>query len=223
MIETCKHLSCKFNPSTIFTCSDEITLIFPALNNSTEVNDDDNKETKTFMYSGRIQKIVSIASSFTSVTFYNAIKNQCSNDPILLDFIDKNKPYFDARIHNVKNDVEVLENIIWRSNYDYRRNSIAMFAQKYLPKSELYKLSCKRAIELLKDKGYYWDELDPKYKFGTFIKKKIIEKTVIIKGETIMVERKVPIEINRQIKHINDENVNFLISKIIEKDNKIDL
>lgn len=211
MVKTCIQLLTTFNPSTVFTCSDEITLIFPSVN---EINDDKN-EKRVLMFSGRVQKIASLAAGLASVTFDRSIREECQDDKTILDHLEKSIPYFDARVHNVESEKVALENVIWRSDHDFRRNSVSMCAFEHFSKKELFKVSTKEMINKLKEIGFMWDDLPPRFKYGTFIKRENYEKEVEIKGELIKAVRTRPVELSFRINKLSDENINFLMSKTL--------
>lgn len=214
MIKTCNQLLCTFNPSTIFTCSDEITLVFPRLNDPKEKN----SEKRVLMFSGRVQKIASLAAGLASVTFDRSIREECHDDQSILKHLENHIPYFDARVHNVESDQVALENIIWRSEYDFRRNSVTMFACEYIPKKELFKVSTKDMVNKLKERGYIWDDLPPRFKYGTYIKRESYEKEVQINGEIIKAMRTRPVELSFRLSKVSDENINFLMSKTLPEE-----
>src|SRR5690606_2608120 len=79
MVNTSKDLLLKFNARTVYTQSDEITMIFPRLKQ--KKTDDEEKETKTdkkkkkeeeekvLPFSGRAQKIATLAAGYCSARF----------------------------------------------------------------------------------------------------------------------------------------------------------
>jgi len=97
MTETTKDLLNVFNPTTAFTCSDEITLLFPSMpilntedieenletpNEEDEIKQD-TKETKerkkeepTIMFSGKISKLISLTAGYASARFNRHMAKQ---------------------------------------------------------------------------------------------------------------------------------------------------
>jgi len=140
-IDLCKE----FNAITGYTQSDEITLIL-------------NKQSENHIYSGRIQKIVSLIASFTSIRFNYYLNN-------------KTLAWFDARVFGIKDESEVFNSILWRYR-DCIRNSKSAFAGTYCNHKNLMNKNSDERIEfcLIKtDKD--WNLINNKYKYGIFIKK----------------------------------------------------
>ena len=84
MIETSFDLLEKFRPTTAYTHSDEITLIFPAL------TEEDKKNGTTLSFNGRIQKFATLLASYCSIRFNYHIQKQPSfpdDKPIVFIFI----------------------------------------------------------------------------------------------------------------------------------------
>lgn len=82
MTETAKQLLLEFNPATVYTCSDEITLIYPVEpwdpNAPVEEKDkeDAKEKEKVLFFNGKIQKIASLTSAFASVCFDRALNSE---------------------------------------------------------------------------------------------------------------------------------------------------
>ena len=225
MAETCKALMETFRPSTIFTCSDEITLVFPALNKV------DDPEPRVPIFSGRVQKITSLASGLASITFDRHITKLCQDNQKLLEHIGRLPPYFDARIHVVESDMDALENIVWRCHYDYKRNSVSTCAFAHFSKKQLFKVSTNQKLEKLRSIGHPWESLPNVFKYGLFIKKESHEVTMMVdknnklfkslahdenvEDGTITVTRTRTVQLSFELKDLNEENIHFIMSKTL--------
>lgn len=119
--------------STIYTCSDEVSLIIP--------------KSSDVIYSGRIQKICSVLASFLSVKFLQHLTKLCTAEKQMYierkswDQIQKNLEegvLFDARVFNLPSDEHVVDYILWRSKHDCVRNSKTLFARKYFDPNKLH-------------------------------------------------------------------------------------
>lgn len=158
MVETAKDLVLFFNsvPCAAHTCSDEISLVFNSLSQ-------EDLKTKTLIYSGRVCKIASLASGYASTRFNHHISSHVKRP---------NGVCFDARVFQVENEEEILENLMWRSCYDCVRNSKSQLGRSYFSSKSLNKLNSNQIVEKLKnEKNVDWNELRPDFKFGSLVKK----------------------------------------------------
>jgi len=143
----------------------------------------DNKGCRTMIYNGKVSKIVSLMASFCGVRFnvhLNA-KDYASNlaDKKNLDKIQSHMAYFDARAFNVPTETEAINNVLWRSHVDCRRNSILNLGAANFSAKQLHGLKTGQIREkLLNDKGIDWATYPEAFKFGTFVKKEKFEKEV---------------------------------------------
>jgi tRNA(His) 5'-end guanylyltransferase len=90
MVEAGKAMMDSFKPSTVFLFSDEITLLFPIYDAKYgNISDVDPKfidfevQQGRIGFSGRIQKIASVASGFASVNFFRALSSILENEKVL--------------------------------------------------------------------------------------------------------------------------------------------
>ena len=77
---------------------------------------------------------------------------------------------------NVPSQEEALWNIIWRSLYDCRRNSISGLAQKYYSQRQLNGVGCGQMLHMLRQRGVEWEQQPPAFKYGVLVKKEQYEK-----------------------------------------------
>jgi len=175
MVRTTCDLVDHFHCILGFTCSDEMTLIFPLLaDEETGVLEQHHSD-----YSGKIQKLVSLSSSFASVRFNRHLNREDFALPAekkLLEHIERHAPHFDSRIFVLPNNEEIVNNLIWRARIDYRRNSISTFARSHFSQKQLHGVNTKTMLAMTLAKGAPWDGEPAWYRFGTFIKKEKIEK-----------------------------------------------
>jgi len=156
MILTAKDLLLKFHCVTAYTQSDEISLIFPALIKTKE------DENKSLPFSGRATKIATLAASYCSVRFnYHCFHNQkkWSKDlktyDKIIQSLNSSEAHFDGRVFNLDSDEEVLNNIMWRSNYDCQRNAKSRLGRAFLSQSEMNGLSSNDVVKKLKEEKKY--------------------------------------------------------------------
>lgn len=149
MKKTTIDLMKQFKAITGYTQSDEITLFF----------DKDN----FIDFDGRIEKMISLISSYCSIRFNFYIKEN------LKDF-DVGEAYFDARIIELPTLEDVVNTFIFRMK-DCYRNSKNNFARTYLSHKECNKKTSEELVSMAKEKGHDYTDSPEYYKYGIFIKK----------------------------------------------------
>jgi len=190
MEETTKDLLDEFGAYTVYTQSDEITMILPSLMN-TDKHKGQNKPFWTHTHSGRVQKIVSLVAGFTTMSFNkhfkniiddiqldNAIKQNGGYDYITKMYKKIGSAWFDARVYGVPSDEEAFNSILWRVR-DCIKNSKSTFAQTYCSHKELQNKNGVEQIQYCLEKtGRDWNDIEAKYKYGILIKKETYMKDV---------------------------------------------
>ncbi len=215
MIETATDLLNEFNASIAYTASDEITLIFPFYPDT---------KLKELNFGGKVQKMASLTAGFASAVFnYHLSKKNLTE--ILKEHVIKKKPYFDSRVFQLPSDVDLVNNLLWRQHYDWRRNSISTLAQTKFSHKQLNGINSSQILEKLKkEKDIDWNKMDDCYKFGTFIKKeKYTKESTDNKGQVVQVIRTRSIPMNLEIHSFKtlDEKISFVTSKYLNEAFKI--
>lgn len=231
MCLTMRDLVKEFDAQTGYTHSDEITLIFCA--KCTEEEKKELEETKKddkiqqHMFRGRIQKILSLISSYCSVRFNynlnNLIKTIKTNyDSKFVELIGSYSQMFDGRImiFNQELKYEILNHQIWRSILDCERNAISTYAHTFFGPKKILNKSGKEMIQIMKqEKNFDWNDLTqvPIFiKHGIYCKKNLIEKEVdgqkILRSEYIFKQFKI---------NFSESNLNLLLSKYWNDENLI--
>lgn len=158
-------LSNAFQLATIKTCdeigqttfaysqSDEVTFILSGLHAT--------KDSQVY-FNGKIQKIVSIISSIFTAHFNH----------IFEVFGMKELAFFDTRVFNVPNEIEVENIFIWRQ-LEAKRNSIQALAQSFYSQKELNKKNQVEQIKMCLDKGVNWNELSSIQRWGFVVYKEM--------------------------------------------------
>jgi len=240
MVATTMDLLNVFNPTTAFTCSDEITLLFPAMSaiqEETEDNEDQEesteepkkeekkkkkeKEEPTIMFSGKVSKLSSLTAGYASARFNLHMSKQVfdpATEKKLIEHLERTTPYFDSRVFHVPGNEELLNNVIWRCHFDYRRNSISGLARCYFSTKQMHKLNSTQLLEMLVQKGVSWDSMPDAYKYGTFVKKEKYEiEGTNPKGEAVKAQRSRVVAKSIDIGQFNEENLKFMVSKYINE------
>lgn len=153
--------------------SDEISLL---------LTDFENIGTDAY-FDGNIQKIVSITASMASAYF---------NRFMLSNGITENLAFFDSRVFNISEAVEVENYFIWRQQ-DCVRNSISMTAQSLYSHKELNGVNSSKAQDMCMEKGVNWNDQPDGFKRGRMITKENYEvfvqnsqkNTFVINGQPV--------------------------------------
>lgn len=157
MIETTKKLVEETNACMGYTQSDEITLAW----HSTDVK-------SQIWFDGRIQKMTSQLAAQATIHFYREV---CKKMPSF----EERLPTFDARVWQVPNRTEGANVFLWRE-WDATKNSISMAAHHYFSNKELDGKDSNERQQMLFYEGINWNDYPPKFKRGTFIRKKNTER-----------------------------------------------
>ncbi|KAH3766090.1 tRNAHis guanylyltransferase [Pelomyxa schiedti] len=180
MIMATADLITKLHAVTGYTQSDEITLIFPALNPpgtpATEMKD--------LMFSGRVGKISTLAASYCSIRF-NFHLNKCKfdeedpQDKPLISKVRDFQAHFDGRTFNVDSENECLNNILWRCR-DAKRNSKSAFGRKFFSTKQLQNLTSDEVVaKVAREKGNSWEDEPGFFKWGIWVKRALTSKEAV--------------------------------------------
>jgi tRNA(His) 5'-end guanylyltransferase len=176
MVDTACDLLLKFKPITVYTHSDEITLVFQ---DYVSYDDDDNEIVTGEHYrSGKVYKLLSEIPSCASTMFTRNLRNKFSEKHDVLEYLSGVDLSFDARLIVFPREAtyEVANHMIWRTR-DCYRNYVSAYAEKYVGKPKLNKVSTDDRVALLKEQNVdLTDEtkLDFSHlgmKYGLFLKK----------------------------------------------------
>lgn len=207
MVLAMNDLIDEFHAATGYAHSDEITLIFPPAYETEEEN------TKTHIYGGRTQKIVSLMASFCSVRFnYHLIqetqKKKEAYSQQTLERINGMHAYFDGRVMIFPEKGEFINHMIWRSVLDCNRNATSSYARFHFghKKTDGKKASDLRKM-LLTEKGIEWTKDVPLWiRHGVYAKKAVKEIQAFDKKEQKEVTVKRGVIENRSFKiHFDEE------------------
>ena len=247
MVKVTAQLVKDYNAVVGYTQSDEITLVLvPTLH---------EEKYQPYLFNNQVQKIVSLAAANATNMFTLELLRLVNSSkivaedykPQVYEKLATSRAYFDARVFNVPDLAECYNNLFWRSTYDCIRNSVSMAAQSLFSHSVLQKLSTKELKEKMKtDLNINWEDSDPEFKYGTFIKKRIVYKPkesfkkdeekvegqnaqkTVQKQQDIqekdeekeMVERKKLFAFTLHLPKYDVEPAAFLFSKVYQEENK---
>lgn len=233
---TMRDLVEEFDAQTGYTHSDEIILVFNAKCTESEEFDAQtfhqnkykitlgsnskcikSKEVSNHMFRGRVQKIISLTSSFCSVRFNFHLANliepiKMNYDAKLVELIKSHKQMFDSRIIIFQESIkyEILNHQIWRSVHDCERNAILTYAHTYFGPQKILCKNCETLIIMLNDEKYLDWILDiPTFiKHGIYCKKNLIYKEIngqkVLRTEYVFKEFKI---------FFSQENLNMIMNK----------
>ena len=120
-------LMSRFNAYTGYTQSDEITLFIPSRRG----------DCKQHYYNGRVQKLNSLITSFTTMKFIEYLQNNNTSKTAM----------FDCRVYSVYTQEDVFSEFLERMR-NAERNSKSVFAHTYCPHKCLQNLNGQEMIDL---------------------------------------------------------------------------
>jgi tRNA(His) 5'-end guanylyltransferase len=155
MTATMKYVFEESNAIFGFTQSDEISLVYF----------DDQIKSDIF-FNRKITKMTSILSAISSSFFAVNYPNYFGYDAKKHQY-----PHFDARVIQFPNKSEAANAILWRAQ-DGCKNSVSMLAQHHFSHRSLQGLSSAQMQEkLFQEKQINYNDENPRFKQGTFIRK----------------------------------------------------
>lgn len=154
MNSTMTRLGHEFGARYIYTQSDEMTLVIYVEGDS------------QVPFSGRAQKMCSVAASIAAGHFNGALVNFGVVSPKLAAF--------DCRVYNVPSKAEAAAVVLWREA-DAIRNSTQARGQESLSPNQLHGLSSRKICEKLIELDQAWGALPRERKFGTAYAKRRVK------------------------------------------------
>ena len=189
MIKTANDLLSKFNAVTVYTHSDEITMIFKGM---MTLHEHDlarikNLTIKSHLHNGKVFKLLTLTASYATARFNyhysNVIRENRDRYPEEVKTkILSGTATFDARLLLFPIDIEKIEtanHMIWRSIYDCFRNSVSTFCDHHLGKKAIFGLTTEERLDKLKSEKniIYENEVPEYYRHGVYCKKMLVDHT----------------------------------------------
>ncbi|KAL9646055.1 hypothetical protein ABK040_007935 [Willaertia magna] len=195
------------------------------------------KKKKSLPFAGRVLKFSTLLSSYCSIRFNFHCQRMSKEIPNLENYLNnlpKNQTlknynpqkvfkkltcqqaHFDCRIFNVNTNLEILNNIRWRSNFDCQRNSITNLGRSFYSQKEMNGLKPNQVIKKLKEeKNINWENYPKSYRFGSFIKKYLIEKEGldVKSGKSVVFKRNRYDAYAFSLNSFDEKYVRFLLAK----------
>jgi tRNA(His) guanylyltransferase len=182
ILRTSNHLLEIYSGSTIAYCSsDEISIIIPRICTKEEYDQlvKSGEQLPTHYASGRVTKIETFIAAKCSVIFNKYINEEIESvmseyKQNIIDKIVSSEATFDARIILIPIglEIELVNNIIWRSNYDCLRNTISAYGRYKLGHKKTLSKNGEEQIQLMKEIDFDFATMVPDYiKYGILSKK----------------------------------------------------
>lgn len=218
-IRTSADLLQRFNPLTIFYESDEISLVF----NACPMLESTEKHPREHMYSGRIQKLVSVLASYTAAKFNKYINEEDWSDmenPHVRERLQAHSAYFDGRAFTVPNVFAAMASIYWRHRYDTLKNATLTYALSHYSQNAILGKSPHELRDLMRAEKN-WDMLADAPKniiYGTFLKKELYDlESVDRKTQQNVIVKRSRVRIGSfsmsKLLANNQDKVEFIMSK----------
>ena len=192
------------------------------------------------IFGGRVQKMTSLISAFTTMTFNKHLikeinlqtkvlqeyfNNSFSLDEDEIEFNKKMETYtskagnawFDARVFSVPTKEEAFNTILHRVR-DCEKNSRSVFAYTYCGHKKLLNKTGQEQVQFCKEQtGHDWELIEDYLKYGTFIKKeqylKPISSGAMDYNQNEFVERTRLIRFAKKLTTFSDDNVDLIVRK----------
>lgn len=155
---TCLELGKEFNPSFIYSQSDEISMVFFG---------------PDVMFDGTVQKYISNLSATASVKFNKIVRD------LIPSHVNKDAT-FDCRVYQLPDAQSCFDNIVWRQ-IDAMKNSVSLLSCNHFSPKELSGKSTKDRKEMLANIGVDWNiisDTNQQFARGAFFKRKAVDKKV---------------------------------------------
>lgn len=213
MLRASADLLTTFLPMSVYTESDEISLVFSAV--------EPLVPGAGLPFSGKTAKILSLAAGYCSARFNFHLRAQVnSSTPTqAATAMEGGQAHFDARLFSLPDGSECLNNIRWRMS-DCKRNSISLAARAHFSAKELHQLNGEQMIQKLKEKGITFTDLPDWFRFGVVLKKKSVTRTTVhpITGEEVTADRtEVAYTCASVLDHMTvPEGADFLLTKVVQ-------
>ncbi len=165
MIDLTRALVIETQAAVGYTQSDEISLvIIPKTYADTK-----NPNKSQVYFDARHQKIVSVTASFAGAFFNREVPQRIPEKATKL-------AAFDCRAFEMPSAPEAANALLWRE-IDATKNSLQMAARTVCSHSEMQGRPPSWMHEQLHARGLNWDSMDDGFKRGTFVRRRLIEKS----------------------------------------------
>jgi len=154
MIETTKHLVEQTHARIGYTQSDEISLIWLAEGENSDV-----------LFSGKVLKMTSVLASMAAAKFAR----------VCPEGYEDRLPHFDCRVFQLPSKDEGANAILWRA-LDCRKNAISMAAQARFSPKQLHGQGQADMLEMLTGIGVDFESYPGFFKDGTYARRKAVER-----------------------------------------------
>eukprot|EP00276_Gloeochaete_wittrockiana_P011293 CAMPEP_0184644160 /NCGR_PEP_ID=MMETSP0308-20130426/922_1 /TAXON_ID=38269 /ORGANISM="Gloeochaete witrockiana, Strain SAG 46.84" /LENGTH=268 /DNA_ID=CAMNT_0027072535 /DNA_START=330 /DNA_END=1136 /DNA_ORIENTATION=+ len=201
MVRTAADLLKRWHPSLVFCQSDEITLVFPPVEESGRGSD---PPLQSVLYGGRTFKIVSTIAASASVSFSQYILQEDWSDVQVNNPSNRSPlqfPIFDARVLSTPDSKTAMQAVYWRHAFDCRRNAVQMVARRHFSHKALDGLRLSEILQKLRDEKNVHDfdslfgkktPVDPSIEGGVSLRKASVYG-VFLKKEQVQREGYNPI------------------------------
>ena len=158
MIETTKYLVKETHAVCGYVQSDEISLVWYQ----------DSIEGDIF-FSGKVHKMTSVLASMAAAKFNHCLRGWAPYEDRLASF--------DARVLELPSKTEATNMFLWRVN-DASKNAVSMACRHHYSAKQMHGKSRIEMIEMLAEKGVVFDDYPSYFRFGTFLKRKVITRAM---------------------------------------------
>lgn len=169
MIATTEYLVEKNHAKMGYTQSDEISLVFIADGEGSQV-----------IFNGRVQKLVGVLASMASAAFTRGILATPG-----FEHYAERLPHFDCRLVQLPSLEEAANMLLWRER-DAQKNSVSMAAQAVFSHKSLQGKSAREMKAMLAEAGIDYDAYPDYFKRGTFLRR-VTEQRKLTEAERMAI------------------------------------
>jgi tRNA(His) guanylyltransferase len=224
MVKTTADLLTQFNATLGYTCSDEISLIFPAIDQESRKKKNGKEINTVHQYNGRVQKLCSVTAGYASARFNHHLqnpKNQWERE--IVDKMTNSVAYFDGRVCSFDSPVDMADCIFWRSNFDCFRNAISQISVFHLKHKGVQGKNVIQLLEALRLQNIdVLNGTESRFLFGTWVKRRLllVEKLNPVSKQMVQIYRsKVCCGSFNWAEWTTEERTEFTINRLwLEKD-----
>ena len=182
----------------------------------------------------------------TIVVHYKSGNTVCMYQPNVMDIACKplgaktvrrmtsHVAHFDGRIFQIPNEMECLNNLLWRLNYDCIRNSISKLACFHFSYKQNYKQNSTQKLQMLREeKNVIWDDLYPPFKYGCILKKEQYTKNAtsrnnvggyteqeVVRTRIVVLSTKIDMSKLKESDEYKSKWIDFLKSRYVDEESK---
>lgn len=173
MVMTTKGLVADTHARIGYTQSDEISLVWLYEAPESEI-----------LFGGKVHKLTSVLASLAAAHFMNALWTCFEHHDVIREALDfrslaERVPHFDCRVFQLPSKTEAANAVLWRA-LDARKNAVSMATRAIYSAKDMHGKDQTDMREMLAGKGIDFESYPAKFKWGTFVQRRIFERSLTL-------------------------------------------